>query len=109
MPGTISQPTLFQKPLAASPNVRLKSVHPLRRTQEEMIVLQISNVKAARELLQEDVILKGADESLIADSTRRIYAHTAPTAAALFALDAWFEDDQWNFQFWTRIFQRLMN
>jgi len=74
-----------------------------------MVVLQISNLKTARELLQEDVTLNGAEESLIVDATRRIYADTAPTAAALFALDAWFEDDQRNFQFWTRIFQRLMN
>ncbi|EEQ92911.1 Hypothetical protein OINT_2000033 [Brucella intermedia LMG 3301] len=74
-----------------------------------MLVLQISNVRAARELLQQDAIRYGAEDSLIVDATRRIYADTAPTAAALFALDAWFEDDQRNFQFWTRIFQRLMN
>lgn len=72
-------------------------------------MLQISNLKAARELLQEDVTLNRVEESLIVDATRRIYADTAPTAAALFALDAWFEDDQRSFQFWTRIFQRLMN
>ena len=74
-----------------------------------MLVLQISNVRAARELLQQDAIRYGAEDSLIVDATRRIYADTAPTAAALFALDARFEDDQRNFQFWTRIFQRLMN
>lgn len=74
-----------------------------------MTVLKISNVKAARELLQERVALSGPDDSMIVDSTRRIYADTAPTAAALFALDAWFEDDQSNFELWTRIFQRLMN
>lgn len=95
--------------LAVIPNVRLYFLSPLCRTQEEVVVLQIADVKAARELLQDDVVLNGADECLIVDSTRRIYADTAPTAAAFFALDAWFEDDQRNFQFWTRIFQRLMN
>lgn len=72
-------------------------------------MLKISNIKEAREVLQNDLVLTGAGESLIADSTRRIYADTAPTAAALFALDAWFEDDQSSFQFWTRVFQRLTN
>lgn len=51
-------------------------------------VMQISNVKAAREMLQEEALLNGADDSLIVDHTRRFYSESAPTAAALFALDA---------------------
>ncbi len=41
-------------------------------------MLQISNVRAARELLQQDAIRYGAEDSLIVDATRRIYADTAP-------------------------------
>ncbi|WP_235926285.1 hypothetical protein ACRRRS_20255 [Brucella anthropi] len=108
MPGTTIQRLLLKKPSCGLHNVRLYSLNPLPGA-GGMLVLQISNVRAARELLQQDAIRYGAEDSLIVDATRRIYADTAPTAAALFALDAWFEDDQRNFQFWTRIFQRLMN
>lgn len=46
--------------------------------------MQISNVKAAREMSQKEALLNGADESLIVDHTRRFYSESAPTAAGLF-------------------------
>lgn len=108
MPGTTIQRLLLKNPPCGLSNVRLQSIFPPPDA-GGIVVLQISNVKAARELLQQDAIRHGTEDSLVVDATRRIYADTAPTAAALFALDAWFENDQRNFQFWTRIFQRLMN
>ncbi len=69
----------------------------------------VLHLKAARIIFQRDIEASRADESATVDAARRCYAEQAPTAVALFALDAWFDDEELNYQFWSRIFARLTN